>query len=49
MSENDGNSRCDLWDDLCGVSDSVSGVGTGGLVVLVVTLVSLFFCGDGGL
>ena len=32
-----------------GVSDSVSGVGTGGLVVLVVTLVSLFFCGDGGL
>ena len=36
-SENDGTSWGDLWDDPCGVSDWVSGVGTSGPVVLVVT------------
>ena len=41
MSENDGNSWSDLWDGPCGVSDWVSGVGTGGLVVPFVTDVAV--------
>ena len=37
MSESGGVSWGDLWDDSCGVSDCVSGTGTSGPVVPVVT------------
>ena len=51
MSESGGTSWGDLWDDLCEVSDCVSGTGTKGLVLPFCDSCAVFpfFHGDGGL